>query len=223
VYFKQFRTIELQSPFYQPPPVELAGKWRREAPQDFRFCLKAWQLITHAASSPTYRRLKAPLSEAARRAVGGFQPTEEVWRDWEATLGIARALRAAVIVFQCPASFRPTGQNVRNLETFFRAAGACGHLVAWEPRGEWPKELVRDLCARLGLIHCVDPFASEPVTEGVRYFRLHGGAGYQHQYSDTELDELRARLAADDEGEAYVMFNNVWMKEDAARLLARLA
>jgi uncharacterized protein YecE (DUF72 family) len=62
-YFKQFRTIELQSTFYQPSAVDLAEEWRRDAPEDFRFCLKAWQLITHGASSPTYRKLKAPLLE----------------------------------------------------------------------------------------------------------------------------------------------------------------
>jgi len=219
-YFKQFRAIELQSTFYQPPAVELAGKWRREAPEGFRFCLKAWQLITHAASSPTYRRLKTPLPESRRRAAGGFQPTEEVWRAWEVTRAIASTLDAAVVLFQCPASFRPTGQNVRNLEGFFRRVDACPHLLAWEPRGDWPQDLVRDLCARLGLIHCVDPFAGDPVTGGVRYFRLHGRGGYQYRYSDAELRELRAKVATDGSHDAYVMFNNVWMKDDAARFLA---
>jgi uncharacterized protein YecE (DUF72 family) len=221
-YFAQFRTVELQNTFYQPPGVDLADKWRREAPEGFRFCLKAWQLITHGASSPTYRRLKAPLPEKSRRAVGGFQPTEEVWHAWEVTLGIAHALNAAVIVFQCPASFQPTDQNVRNLETFFRSVGTPRHLLAWEPRGDWPNELVRDLCASLGLIHCVDPFAGEPATKGVRYFRLHGRGGYRYQYSDTELRDLRATVVGDGKHETYVMFNNTSMKDDAARLLALL-
>jgi uncharacterized protein YecE (DUF72 family) len=200
--------------------VDLARKWKGEAPSGFRFCLKAWQLITHAASSPTYRKLKTPLTEKSRRAVGGFQPTEEVWGAWETTMGIASALGAAVILFQCPSSFRPKEPDVRNLEAFFRRVGRCGHLLAWEPRGNWPQDLVRDLCARLGLIHCVDPFAGEPVTEGTRYFRLHGRGGYRYRYGDTELQELRAKAAIVGKQETYVMFNNVWMKEDAARFLA---
>lgn len=218
-YFQQFRTIELQSTFYEPPASGLARKWRREAPDGFRFCLKAWQLITHAASSPTYRKLKTPLPERSRPAVGGFQPSEEVWCAWEVTREIACALDAAVIVFQCPASFRPEARNIRNLETFFRRAGDCRHLLAWEPRGDWPADLVRDLCARLHLIHCVDPFAADPVTGGVRYFRLHGRGGYRYHYSDEELWKLRAKALAGGEG-AYVMFNNIWMKDDALRLLA---
>jgi uncharacterized protein YecE (DUF72 family) len=218
-YFEQFRTIELQSTFYQPPAKALAAKWRREAPEDFRFCLKAWQLITHDSSSPTYRRLKTPLGEKSRNAVGGFQPTEEVWRAWEATLGIASALEAAVILFQCPASFRPTELNTRRLAEFFAKVGSCRHLLAWEPRGDWPKDLVRDLCERLGLIHCVDPFAGEPATRGVRYYRLHGRGGYRYRYSDAELGGLRASLMAHPGRDAYVMFNNVWMWDDARRLL----
>lgn len=218
-YFEQFRTIELQNTFYQPPTVKLAEKWRQQAPDDFRFCIKAWQLITHASSSPTYRRLKTALPETSRGAVGGFQPTDEVWNAWEVTLEIARALRAAVIVFQCPASFKPTAQTVDNMEAFFRKVGPSPHLLAWEPRGDWPPGLVRDLCARLGLIHCVDPFIGQEVTEGVRYFRLHGRGGYRYKYTAAELDELRTRVSAGPTHDSYVMFNNMSMKDDALRFM----
>jgi len=154
-------TIELQSTFYDPPAPDLAEKWRQDAPQDLRFCVKAWQLITHPSSSPTCRKLKTQLPESRRHEAGGFQSTAEVWRAGEATLSIACALHAAVILFQFPRSFRPTEQSVRNLEAFFHAVGACLQLLAWEPRGQWSEDLVRDLCTRLGLIHCVGPVCGE--------------------------------------------------------------
>jgi uncharacterized protein YecE (DUF72 family) len=66
----------------------------------------------------------------------------------------------------------------------------------------------------------VDPFAGNPVTGGVRYFRLHGRGGYRYQYSDAELRDLRAKVMAQAGSETYVMFSNVWMKDDAARFLA---
>lgn len=222
VYCRQFRTIELQSTFYQPPTLKLAEAWRRDVPEDFRFCLKAWQLITHPASSPTYRRLRTPLPETDRSAAGFFQPGEVVWRAWETTRAVAGALRAAVVLFQCPRSFRPAEANLRNMEAFFRRVGACPHLLAWEPRGDWPEDVVRDLCERLGLIHCVDPLANRPVTSGVSYFRLHGRGGYRYRYSDEELRELHGRVAPGAGHDTYVMFNNVWMKDDAARFLALL-
>lgn len=54
-YFRDFPGVELQTTFYQPPSPELAKKCRLEAPPGFSFTLKAWQLITHPATSPTYR------------------------------------------------------------------------------------------------------------------------------------------------------------------------
>lgn len=222
-YFRQFSAVELQNTFYQPPAVELAKKWRREAPDGFRFCLKAWQLITHPASSPTYRRLKSPLSEKSKGLVGCFQPTEEVWNAWLTTLDIASALKAAVILFQCPASFRPEERNLNNLERFFRRVGQCPARLAWEPRGDWPQDIVRDLCLRCGLIHCVDPFGGEPAVSGLRYYRLHGRGGYNYQYLDAELEDLRKIALADTHKDTYIMFNNVFMRSDAARFLALLA
>jgi uncharacterized protein YecE (DUF72 family) len=60
----------------------------------------------------------------------------------------------------------------------------------------------------------------KPVTAGVRSFRLHGQGGYRYRYSGAELDELRAKMMTEPSLEAYVMFNNVRMKDDAARLHA---
>jgi uncharacterized protein YecE (DUF72 family) len=211
--------IELQSTFYELPSLDLARKWRAQAPEGFRYCLKASQLITHEASSPTYRKRKTPLPERSRAAVGAFRDSEEVRLAWESTLAVAEALRAAVIVFQCPASFRPEEQNVRNLRRFFRSAGRRSHALAWEPRGNWPAELIRSLCAELDLIHCVDPFAADSVTQGARYYRLHGRGGYRYRYEDEELRQLAVQVGGKAEGATYVMFNNTNMWEDAARFL----
>jgi uncharacterized protein YecE (DUF72 family) len=52
-YFRQFRLVEVQQTFYKMPDLETAIKWRQEAPTDFEFTLKAWQLITHPPTSPT--------------------------------------------------------------------------------------------------------------------------------------------------------------------------
>ncbi|HIC91498.1 MAG TPA: DUF72 domain-containing protein, partial [Syntrophaceae bacterium] len=58
IYYQQFKVVEIQQTFYQIPRVSTVQKWREEAPPDFEFTLKAWQLITHPSQSPTYRRLK---------------------------------------------------------------------------------------------------------------------------------------------------------------------
>jgi uncharacterized protein YecE (DUF72 family) len=114
-------------------------RWRAEAPSDFEFTIKAWQLITHDASSPTYRRLRTPMGEADRAGAGGFRTSAIVLRAWERTLACAAILRATAILFQCPASFRPTDDNIDRMRAFFATIKRpTGVRMLWEPRGEWP-------------------------------------------------------------------------------------
>jgi uncharacterized protein YecE (DUF72 family) len=131
-----------------------------------------------------------------------------------------------VIVFQCPASFTPTKENVRNLKTFFEEIDRGSHVLAWEPRGEdWRPELVRELCAASNLIHCVDPFRNDPVHGDALYWRLHGRTGYGYRYTDEDLNELLARLQAWGHvaGPAYILFNNISSKQAAMRFQSLLA
>src|SRR5215211_4148447 len=107
-YVAHFQVVEVQQTFYQPPQVQTLERWRAEAPKDFEFTLKAWMLITHEARSPTYRRLKRELTEEEREQCGSFRPTPMVREAWDVTLACARALKARRVLFQCPASFRPT-------------------------------------------------------------------------------------------------------------------
>jgi uncharacterized protein YecE (DUF72 family) len=136
---------------------------------------------------------------------------------WETTRALARALGCRIVLFQCPASFTPTPEHVRNLTRFFEVAERERLRFAWEPRGKWADAEITSLCRRLDLIHCVDPFRRRPVWGQPAYFRLHGKGGYHYRYSDAELGELRTIAA--DFAEAYVLFNNTNMFEDARRFL----
>jgi uncharacterized protein YecE (DUF72 family) len=213
-YFETLEAIEVQQTFYQPPRPETANRWRVEAPAGFVFTLKAWQLITHPPSSPTYRRLSRPVPPGNLRRYGSFRLTDEVREAWEVTLAIASALRAEVVLFQCPASFRPTAENVANLSAFFRSVEHGAFRLAWEPRGGWSEALVRDLCRDLDLVHCVDPFAAVSATEGPLYYRLHGIGGYGYRYTDEDLRRL-AGLCRGRGG--HLFFNNAHMLGDAVR------
>jgi uncharacterized protein YecE (DUF72 family) len=223
-YVADFGTIELQTTFYQPPATAVAERWKSLAPAGFRFCMKAWQLITHTPSSPTYRRLKSPVSREEHDLYGSFRSTEQVWLAWERTREIAAILDARVIVFQCPKSFLPTKENTRNLTSFFGAIERDGRMIAWEPRGgEWGPELIRRICADNDLVHCVDPFHAEPSYGDALYWRLHGRTGYRYRYTDEDLAELQKKLKAHAHvpGPNYVMFNNMYSQQDALRMLGR--
>jgi uncharacterized protein YecE (DUF72 family) len=213
-YFELFNLVEIQQTFYQLPRIQTAEKWGREAPEGFEFTLKAWQLITHEAASPTYRRLGRRIPAGALDRYGCFRLTPEVEQAWEQTSAFAQILGAAAVVFQCPASFRPTEQNVSNMREFFTKMERGDFRFAWEPRGSWPDDLVHRLCSELELIHCVDPFKKKPQYGDLQYFRLHGITGYAYHYSDSDLNELKRWV---EKGSSYVLFNNNWMKEDALR------
>ena len=216
-YFSQFPVIEIQSTFYDPPATKVAERWRAIAPPDFAFCIKAWQLITHSSSSPTYRRLRKPIDGERQALFGSFQDTDEVWQAWEKTLEIAKAVQAEVVLFQCPASFQANQRNVANLSRFFERVGPQTFHLAWEPRGPWPHETIRDLCAANNLVHCVDPLNCRPVYGSVLYWRLHGKGSYSYRYTDEDLNSLKALLHAYPTKKAYILFNNISMKEDAVR------
>ena len=215
-YFARFRAVEVQETFYQPPRPGTLARWRAEAPEDFRFTMKAWQLVTHPARSPTWRRLRERPEHPEE--AGFFRPTGTVMAAWERSRAAAGELDARVVLFQCPASFRPEPENIANLRRFFAQAARDGRRFAWEPRGAWPAETVAQLCRELDLVHCVNPLVAETVTEGFAYFRLHGVTGYGYRHSDADL----ARLLEICRGfeEAWVLFNNVAMVEDAERFRA---
>src|ERR687888_537745 len=96
-YFRNFSVIEVQQTFYQPPRLETLAKWRESAPREFEFTLKAWQLITHEPTSPTYQRLKIAIPQKSKARYGAFRPTEEVHCAWRTTLDCARALDARIV------------------------------------------------------------------------------------------------------------------------------
>src|ERR1043166_1148568 len=191
-YYRLLDPVAVQHTFYQPPQVSTLKKWREEAPEGFEFTLKAWQLITHKASSPTYRRVKRQLTEEEKEGAGSFRPTPAVAAAWELTR-----------------------ESVANLRKFFKKARRDGLNFCWEPRGGWPRETVRGLCEELDLWHVVDPFAERTTTPARCYFRLHGRRGWRYKYEEGELEELHSMLP---EGAvSYVFFNNVEMGHDAVR------
>ncbi len=233
-YYARFGVVEVQKTFYQPPQQRTLARWRESAPAGFEFTLKAWQLITHTPSSPTYRRLSTPVDPKNEDRYGSFRATDEVLEAWNRTAAAARALRARVVVLQCPASFTPTAENLTSLRRFFERIEREGLLLAWEPRGDWPSDLISGLCRDLALIPCVDPLKNGATGGEPFYYRLHGIGGYRYRHTDADLERL-ARLCGSAGAAAaacghsdlrrrrgYVMFNNTSMWDDAWRFLRLL-
>ncbi|MEJ2689702.1 MAG: DUF72 domain-containing protein [Deltaproteobacteria bacterium] len=221
--FRDFGILEVQQSFYQPPRIGTVERWRTEAPDHFVFTLKAWQLLTHDANSPTYRRLKEPLSGRQLARVGSFRWNPVTRMAWQRTLELADALRTKAIVFQTPRSFLPTRGNLRRIYRFFETVDRRGQRLVFEPRGDaWTDEIVARLVDDLTLVHGVDPFLRRPVGRGQRYFRLHGRPAYHYhyRYDNGELSALHDMLSR--AWPNWVLFNNDNMADDAKRFIRLL-
>ena len=221
-YAERFPVVEVQSTFYDPPADGVLQRWRKVTSPSLEYTMKVWQLVTHAAKSPTYRRMKRPLDPAA--APGHFRRSAAVEQGWRQSLHCAEVLGATAMLFQCPASFTPTSDNIRHLRLFFEAIERPPARLLWEPRGAaWvaERELALALCRDLDLVHVVDPFVTPPQVGAAVYWRLHGLAGARNSYSDDQLRTLAKMLDATRNDEpAYVMFNNLPRVGDAARFIA---
>jgi len=215
-YFEKFPAIEIQDTFYQPPPIETARRWRESAADDFTFTIRAWQLITHDAKSPTYRKLKQKVPTTRQSLYGWFRLTRETTDAWKTTRQIARALRAPVVIFHTTAGFEPTTLNLSNMRRFFSGIDREGLSCAWESSGRWQAADVRDVCNELDLIHVVDPFREKSVRSDPFYWRLSGLDRNDRPYAHAQLEQL-ARAAKGRTG--YCLFNNASMLNDAEALM----
>jgi len=209
-YFKNFDVVEIQKTFYRLPSPITAKKWRDEAPPNFEFSMKAWQLITHTPKSPTYRKAGIKI-DSNQNNYGFFKPTKEVFEAWEKCEEFAEILGAKIIVFQSPPSFHENEENVRNLKEFFSSISKKLNYV-WEVRGKWKKDTIINICKEFHLIHCVDPFKNESFYGSPKYYRLHGIGGYHYEYTMDELRELYGICKGKD---VYCLFNNTFMLKNA--------
>jgi len=187
--------------------------------------MKAWQVITHPATSPTWRRITKQIQPSKKARYGHLKPTRENFDAWAKTLDICKILNASVCVIQCPPSLGFSRRNVENVRTFLGQIDRGNAKIAWEPRGNWKEhgKAVEKLCNELDIIHAVDILRSEPAVAGkTSYFRLHGlgprDFNYKYNYSREDLERLReAAMATLRRGtmQVFIMFNNVSMLENA--------
>ena len=149
-YVQLFNTVEINSTFYRLPRLSTAQKWRQEADvlnPKFEFTVKAYQGITHRHRFPG-------------GSVSLFNQVKE----------ICGALRTSIILFQSPASFRPTDASVKAMKSFFSKIDRDNLTCVWEPRGQWYDNpaLIAETCEGAGLSTASILFATSRSSLGKR-------------------------------------------------------
>jgi len=232
-YFSEYSVVELQNTFYNLPSPEWASKIRSEAPSNFEFTIKAWQVITHPSSSPTWRKMKKKPSGNLEN-YGFLKPTKENIEAFKKTIELANVLNAQIIVFQTPASMPYNEESIKWVEEFFEEIQGITngkYIIGWEPRGEWSKheDVLERILTRYNVLHIVDIFKKKPVNivNNIFYTRLHGiGPGevnYRYKYTDEDFEKLINYLEDLEFETGYIMFNNVFMAQDSKRFKEFLA
>jgi uncharacterized protein YecE (DUF72 family) len=95
-YASQFASVEIDGTFYRIPKENVVDAWKRSTPDDFRFALKAVQVITH------WQRLATP------------SPTLDRWLAFLDSLGE----RVGIALYQLPANYKA---NFERLGSFLDA------------------------------------------------------------------------------------------------------
>ncbi len=231
IVYESVDAAEIQESFYNLLTDKKIESIVKSKPPGFSITFKAWQATTHPHTSPTWRRMKKK-PEGNLENYGWMKYTKENIDALEKTIEQAKKAKAEVIVFQTPSSMPLTKEHINNnvLRFLSKAVELAGEnlRIAWEPRGEWIlKNDILSEAEKLSVIIVFDALRRNciKVVEGVGYTRLHGLGGkevnYKYKYTDEDLIKLKNiihKTVAEKAKKIYVMFNNVYMLDDAMRL-----
>ena len=228
-YFQTFKTVELQDTFYRIPSIDSAKRLKNQVPQEFIINMKAWQVISHPSTSPTWKKAGIKIDKSKAKNYGYLKPTKENFEAWDKVLEIAHIYNPRVIVIQTPPSFGYNELNLKNAQEFFQTISYNNFIIGWEPRGTWRQQpsMIRKVIDVGRIIHITDILREKPIIkedQEVLYIRLHGLGGkevnYRYKYKDEDFEKLTRIITETLEKynhirEIYVMFNNIYMFNDA--------
>lgn len=202
-YSKAFNFVEVNSTFYEIPPLKQVEKWRRMVPQDFQFTVRAHQTITHK---------------------NRLQPTPETLEDFQEIRKICEILKAEIIHFQTPPSLKMEHASIENLRNFLSSVNLGKVRIAFEVRGSSPGQLPPELVKTMqehNMIHCIDLSNNEmpAYNSDILYSRLFG-KGHHNVYepTDEELRRIDKKASKGNFKKVILSFHFTKMYKDAARL-----
>jgi uncharacterized protein YecE (DUF72 family) len=199
-YAERLPTVEINNTFYQMPKTAVLENWVAATPEHFRFTIKSPRRITHEA------RLKA---DSVADSVAYLYRTLEA-------LGTKRG----AVLFQLPPFMK---KDLPRLNEFLQLLPA-GHRAAFEFRNpSWFDDDVYAALKAAGAALCLserEDNAPPPLVETAPwgYVRLR----LEH-YSDDDLAQWAARIAATAWHETFVYFMHEPTAPPYAQALMRLA
>jgi uncharacterized protein YecE (DUF72 family) len=192
-YATLFDTVEVNTTFYRLPTGSAVAGWVEESPPDFLFAVKASRYLTHM------KRL-TDLGRGLERFYERIEP-------------LVRSPKLGPVLWQLPANFH---RNDERLASALAQLPPGRHCFEFR-HASWFVPEIYDLLREhnVALVigdHPERPFQTRELTTDWTFIRFHYGArGRRGNYSDRELEEWRARIAAwRAKVEVFAYFNNDW-------------
>ena len=190
-YTQHFNAVEINATFYRTFQESTFRKWRDQAPEGFRYVLKAPKVITHRK-----------YLERVETEIRAF------WR-----LASLLEERLGLVLLQLAPA---TPYNPQRLQQALQAFEDPSRVAVEFRHPRWLTQEVREMLAQMGVVFCeADSPKSRPIgwlTGRFAYIRLHGRTHwYFHNYSAEELNEIAdfARGAVAQGALAvFIFFNN---------------
>jgi uncharacterized protein YecE (DUF72 family) len=205
-YAERFNTVEINNSFYRLPDTSTFLSWRKRAPPEFVYAVKASRFLTHM------KKLKDP-----------EQPLQLFF---SRAHNLGRTL--GPVLYQLPPRWTV---NLERLTIFLRALPKKRQHVIEFREPSWYNDNVFALLEQYGVglcLHDMAGSASGQLAVGpLTYVRFHGTSKYGGSYDDVALEQWAAWLAERVRAGApvYAYFNNDvggHAPRDAKRLLEAL-
>jgi uncharacterized protein YecE (DUF72 family) len=193
-YAEVFDTVEVNATFYRLPKESTVRSWVEQVPGDFLFAVKASRYLTHM------KRLR-DIADAVAHLWEPLEPLRQGYGGWARCCG------------QLPENFQRDDDLLASARDELPRAEHC-----FEFRHEsWFAAPVRELLEERSASLAIGDDKRRPLPDArptceLAYLRLHyGHRGRGGNYSESELDDWRRRIAAwRSNRPVFVYLNNDW-------------
>lgn len=194
-YFREFLHVEIQETHLGTPGPGTVRRWRREAPEGFRFAL------------------------LGPREIGqeGFRDGKVIETAMNTLVNVARELEADTAVFVAPPDFACNKTNKAAVKDFMRGTREVFPTIVFDAGPLWDCDETEALLADEGVLVVRDPLHQGVSKQPVAYYRLPGPAGHKSRYEDPAIERLADIARGAKHKEATYIFTNVDMFADAKR------
>jgi uncharacterized protein YecE (DUF72 family) len=188
IYQDNFKTVELNAPFYSWPTVAAVKSWIRQAEPDFVYTIKVCELITH---------------------IKRFEDTHALIEDFGYIADLL-GLQMGCFLFQLPPSVRYSTDMLQLILS--QMDPRRKNVVEFRHKSWWNEDVYSAFKAAGAIFcSCSGPRLPDKLvrTADDIYIRFHGiKQWYRHDYSDDELTVWAERITLCGAKTVWVYFNN---------------